>query len=73
MPPYPATDPQPFALGSHTGVTYDIQAQVPVRTIVLTIDDGRTLIISLRPLGSVAVAEAIEMLATLEVLPDPLR
>lgn len=65
--------PEPFTLGAYTGLSYVISPTfgIKIRTIFLESKDGRLMGINIKPADSPALPEALQVLATVELLPLP--
>jgi hypothetical protein len=70
QPTLASPTPQPYVLGSHQGITYNISAQPSFMQIILPVSDGRLIVIGLRPNDSPTLPEALSMLSTLVILPE---
>ncbi len=68
------TEPQPYTLGRYEGVTFikNSLSGAHVLEIDLLSGDGRVVVIGLTPADSSALPEALLMLSTLEISPQPL-
>ncbi|MCC6188107.1 MAG: hypothetical protein IT318_03670, partial [Anaerolineales bacterium] len=68
------TIPEPYELNGYPGATYETLAEHTSQTIAVQVDAERILVVSLTPsIDSPAKAQAFQMLASLEMLPDPIH
>jgi hypothetical protein len=66
-----ATDPIPYMLGPYEGFSYYLNGEIRVFEIHLLLSGSRVMGIQLMPADSPALEEALVMLSTLEISPEP--